>query len=776
MGKALQRAQGQRYRPKANGRRSGGIGAGGMGMQVGVASIGVANEESQQRPTSILEVNDVDDFLGQAALARQEFASQKQGLVVLDEVGQVYRPASTPKVQWADQPAVPEFTFTELSVPRRPPWDASTTPEELQRREEETFLEWRRGIAYKEEELLRQQQQLDSQPRQLHESSPTTTVTPFEKNLHVWRQLWRVLERSSCVVQLVDARNPLFYLSHDLKDYATTTLGKPMMVLVNKSDYLSPLQRRQWHRYLKQQGWHPVVFFSAAQEQAKLDADAQQKARQEQQQDRTKVIETMLQSEPAASPVSEDNQPAGDNEQDDDDDEEDDDELGESIDGMGVEVSLTRTQLLQAMGAFAKSHNCEPDARHHNRIPFGMVGFPNVGKSSVINVLMGSSKHTHGMVRVGVAAQPGKTKHFQTLLLPDAPELLLCDCPGLVFPSFVSNTADLIAAGVYPIAQMRDPWPVLDLICHRIPREILNAQYGIQLPVPVQHRDTDSPEEALSTKSPPPPTAQEFLQTLCHARGMMAASSGVPDYTRAARMVIQDYAKGKLLYCHAPPPPTTKQYDTNSQDEAAAASSNTHEDQTMLFYRETVRTALERTEKLRVKLEKQQEKQQKHKHQPSTSLDPKLSPDFGDSDQDEDDKHDNDEDDEPNEEDNDSELGVNDTTDSVIANAEESKDLIYVLAQGGVLTTGQQDPNMNQTKRNKGGGRKKKKKRRNGRDEDPYGCHTDNVGALMDSMILEDHGRDRPMGVTVKAGKYGGKGYTRPTGPGFSPAAATTTS
>ena len=39
------------------------------------------------------------------------------------------------------------------------------------------------------------------------------------------------------------------------------------------------------------------------------------------------------------------------------------------------------------------------------RLMVGTVGFPNVGKSSVINVLC-------GIKRVGVANRPGKTKHF----------------------------------------------------------------------------------------------------------------------------------------------------------------------------------------------------------------------------------------------------------------------------------------------------------------------------------------------------------------------------
>ena len=45
------------------------------------------------------------------------------------------------------------------------------------------------------------------------------------------------------------------------------------------------------------------------------------------------------------------------------------------------------------------------DGGEGGRLVTGMVGYPNVGKSSVINVLMGVKK-------VGVAALPGKTKHF----------------------------------------------------------------------------------------------------------------------------------------------------------------------------------------------------------------------------------------------------------------------------------------------------------------------------------------------------------------------------
>lgn len=58
-------------------------------------------------------------------------------------------------------------------------------------------------------------------------------------------------------------------------------------------------------------------------------------------------------------------------------------------------------------------------------VEIGLTGYPNVGKSSVINAVLGRKK-------VGVASMPGKTKHFQTLKLTE--EVTLCDCPGLVFP------------------------------------------------------------------------------------------------------------------------------------------------------------------------------------------------------------------------------------------------------------------------------------------------------------------------------------------------------
>lgn len=580
----------------------------------------------------------------------------------MDPTSTEYHRESEPKVSWEDQPRKKDsFVFTELSVPRRPAWDEDTTPEELHQKEQETFVEWRRAIAGKEEAL-------DGNAR----------VTPFEKNLEVWRQLWRVLERCSCILQIVDARNPLFYLSKDLRKYATEELGKPMLLLVNKSDYLSAKQRHVWSEFFREQGWDHL-FFSAHMEQARLDAAAAaQRARTEKK-------------SAFFGETDEDTEGERRSEEPDEAMKEIQTELT-SRENIGVETPLTRLQLLDWLNAFAAQYNCEPDARYEDRIQFGMVGFPNVGKSSVINVLVGSSKHSHGVVRVGVASQPGKTKHFQTLMLPDRDNIMLCDCPGLVFPSFVSNTADLIAAGVYPIAQMRDHWPVVELICRRIPREILNTQYGLHLSVATPQ---ELKERGLD--SVPPPTAEELLESYCVARSLFAASSGVPDYQKASRVVIKDYADGKLLYCHAPPTVTE-----GTEDFLDARG----------FQRETILTAMNKTKKLRDKLI------------PLLEQEKAVPPVQGDG-EDEQDK-----------------------TETI----EDDLDILEFVE--GQSTSQGVDPQNGGKRGMKHKNMKQRgRKGRQDRNKDPYGCHADADDLLKTTYITA--------GVVVNAGKYGKGGYTR---------------
>ncbi len=146
------------------------------------------------------------------------------------------------------------------------------------------------------------------------------------------------------------------------------------------------------------------------------------------------------------------------------------------------------------------------------------------------------------MQRVGVSSTPGKTKHFQTLDVSQ--DLMLCDCPGLVFPSFMNTTGDMVCSGILPINQMRDCVSPGNIITSRIPQHLLEASYGIHI---VRHLDIkDNPNR--------PPTAHEFLQAYCSLRGYVTTGTGGNwDEFRACKEILRDYNDGKILSVSPPP-------------------------------------------------------------------------------------------------------------------------------------------------------------------------------------------------------------------------------
>lgn len=156
-----------------------------------------------------------------------------------------------------------------------------------------------------------------------------------------------------------------------------------------------------------------------------------------------------------------------------------------------------------------------------------------MGKSSTINALIGSKK-------VSVSSTPGKTKHFQTIHLSD--RVILCDCPGLVFPNFATTKADLVCNGILPIDQLREFTGPVGLITQRVPQPFLEAVYGIHIKT--------RPREEGGTGVP---TASEFLRAYARARGFQTQGLGQPDESRAARYILKDYVAGKLLFVSPPP-------------------------------------------------------------------------------------------------------------------------------------------------------------------------------------------------------------------------------
>jgi ribosome biogenesis GTPase A len=202
---------------------------------------------------------------------------------------------------------------------------------------------------------------------------------------------------------------------------------------------------------------------------------------------------------------------------------------------------LTRGELIHLLTAIPTRLQLTAQPKHGGRLCVGMLGYPNVGKSSVINTILGVSKSTHGVVRVGVSSTPGKTKHFQTLMVND--ELMLCDCPGLVFPSFMNSTGEMLCAGILPYNQMRDYNDPADVIASRVPMHLLNASYGMKIKKELDIMD--NPDR--------PPTGSEMLCAYCAVKGFITNGTGRWDEFRAAKEILRDFTDGRVLYVCPPP-------------------------------------------------------------------------------------------------------------------------------------------------------------------------------------------------------------------------------
>lgn len=459
----------------------------------------VAPEGSEGKLQSVIERNALDEFLANAVMAGREFSAERDStLRVLDGPisAEVVEVGSRSVESW--DPA----RFEQLRIPKRPKWDRTMTAEQVDRQEKDAFLDWRRGLARAEE-------------------GSKDAITPFEKNLEVWRQLWRVVERSDVVVQIVDSRNPMLFRCADLEGYVGEIAerqgrSKRHILVINKADFLPRRARAAWAAYLDRRGI-PFVFWSAWAAQKEIDqasADSSAAAKQARVRRRGQTLVVGGEGVDAAPVVQPAQVPAA---------------LEMSSDKLRV---LSREELLDYLestaqvvrgcgGGDAKKQNAPGD----KKVVIGMIGYPNVGKSSTINVLMGEKK-------VSVSSTPGKTKHFQTLRVREGLEL--CDCPGLVFPTFMRTKAALVAAGVFPIAQVRDYTDCVAEVVSRVTRGQLLSAYGLQFP------------------GNRPVTASDLLDAHALMRGFMK-DHGRPDASRSARIIMSDFVDGRLLFCHPPP-------------------------------------------------------------------------------------------------------------------------------------------------------------------------------------------------------------------------------
>ncbi|KAJ1346290.1 hypothetical protein KIN20_001050 [Parelaphostrongylus tenuis] len=411
---------------------------------------------------STTEQASLDDFLARVQLAGTSFTAERGQSRVVEKETPIVIPS---RVDYTNNIELQRQFEHKLKIPRRPPRDSWNTAEELTKLENEVFLKWRSDLSELQE----------------HDG---LTLTPFEKNPDMWRELWRVVERSDVVVQIVDARNPLLFRSKDLDRFVKEVdPAKKLLLLVNKADLLEEYHLSEWANYFME-NQIDAVFWSALEESPVVSEECEQES--------PIISEKCTLSHPT-----------------------------DATSANGYAYFRTSDDLIK----YLKKIGHVSDVPGSKPVVVGMVGYPNVGKSSTINKLAGVKK-------VSVSAVPGKTRHFQTIYIDS--QLCLCDSPGLVMPSFTFGRNEMFLNGILPPDQMREHFGPVALLLSRVPISFFERMYSIMLP-------DGSKSSALN-----------LLTSIAFIRGFMSAS-GIPDCSRAARMVIKDVVAGRIKWV-APPP------------------------------------------------------------------------------------------------------------------------------------------------------------------------------------------------------------------------------
>ena len=154
-------------------------------------------------------------------------------------------------------------------------------------------------------------------------------------------------------------------------------------------------------------------------------------------------------------------------------------------------------------------------------VSIGFIGYPNVGKSSVINTL--SKK-----MACKAAPVPGETKVWQYISL--SKRMYLIDCPGIVYDADNDTNSDLVLKGVTRAEKLRDPDFFVEKILEEIDHEVLKKVYGIG--------DFED--------------CEEFLRKLAIKQGRLRKFNE-PDIILAAKKVLVDWQNGEIPHYKLPP-------------------------------------------------------------------------------------------------------------------------------------------------------------------------------------------------------------------------------
>jgi nuclear GTP-binding protein len=292
----------------------------------------------------------------------------------------------------------------------------------------------------------------------------------------------QVIENSDVILEVLDARDPLICRNLELENKIKNNKKKLILVL-NKID-LIPIQNAiDWQKYLSNE--FPCILFKSNTQIKNINL-SQSNLFDKNIKEKKEYIENILKSN----------------------------------------KSIGNEELLNILKNYSRI-----DIGIKSNIVVGVIGIPNVGKSSLINSL------TRGK-NVGVSNIPGYTKGLQEIILDN--NIRLLDCPGIV----MSNNENNILYNIIRTEDIKEPIEVVSKILKKIEQEYFLKTYNLDISILKGSELT-----------------VEKIIYLVGEKMKKYKKGGIVDLDKSARIIINDWNLGKLKYYSVPPGIDKKIYD-----------------------------------------------------------------------------------------------------------------------------------------------------------------------------------------------------------------------